>query len=226
MVNLNYLNPEEIKKNKEEISAWLSEQGSSPVIKSGRAMEIALEYLKKEDKILDCGPGTGRFLRTLGTAGFRNLCAVDIDNYLGGGDFEFKAADLSFDKIPWEDNFFDAITAWQVIEHLENPHNFIREAHRLLKPAGLFIFSMPNVQHIFNRIFFLRKGDVPRWRAKNNHIALFPKGLFEKSFLKYFDLVEKKFTEGEFPYRFLSRFRFPSNEWFGRDVIYILRNRK
>jgi ubiquinone/menaquinone biosynthesis C-methylase UbiE len=184
---------------------------------------VALEFLKREQKILDCGCGNGAFLRSLHSKGFEHLSGADFDKY-HKLDFlhDFKSLDFSFDKMPWEDFSFDAVTAWQVMEHLENPHNFIREVARILKSSGLFIFSMPNIQHIFNRFFFFRKGDMYRWRRDNNHLALFPKGVFQKSFLKYFNIVRETYGEGDMPYRFFDQIKFPSNKWFGRDVVYVL----
>ncbi|MDP2910214.1 MAG: class I SAM-dependent methyltransferase [bacterium] len=220
---MRYFSPEEIKKEKERISLEFSEQKGSPIVVSGKAIAVTLEFLDQEQKILDCGCGNGVFLKSLHDRGFKHLSGADFDEYRKL-DFlrDFKTLDFSFNKMPWEDSSFDAVTAWQVMEHLENPHNFIREVARILNPSGLFIFSMPNIQHIFNRIFFLRKGDMYRWRKNNNHIALFPKGIFQKSFLKYFDIVSETYGEGDLPYRFFSRIKFPSNKWFGRDVVYIL----
>lgn len=221
-MRLEYLPPKDIIGAKEKIKESLLAQGASPVIKSGLALKIAREFSRKDDKILDCGPGAGSFLESLHNMAFENLYAVDIDDYLiFKNSVEFKKIDLSFDKISWPDEYFDVATAWQLVEHLENPNNFIREISRVLKPNGLFIISTPNIQHIFNRIFFLRKGDMYRWHKKNNHISLFPKGIFQKTFLKYFNIVDTRYTEGEFPYRFLSRFKLPANKMFGRDVIYI-----
>lgn len=228
MKNLEYFSPEEINKHKELIQKTLNEQGSSPVVKTNIALAITRKYLPdKNSALLDCGPGAGSYLKSIHEDGYLNVFAVDIDKY-SAFDFvkEFKIADLSFAEIPWLDGFFDIVTAWQMIEHLENPHNFLREVHRILKPAGIFIVSMPNIQHLFNKMFFIRTGDMFRWKKNNNHIALFPKGLFEKTFLKYFDVIEKRFTAGEFPWRFLDKIKWPSNELFGRDVIFVLRKKQ
>lgn len=42
---------------------------------------------------------------------------------------------------------FDTIVAGEVIEHLENPGQFIRNAARHLKPGGVLIISTPNPFH-------------------------------------------------------------------------------
>lgn len=39
---------------------------------------------------------------------------------------------------------FDTILAGEVIEHLEQPIQFLRDCRRLLKPGGLLVFSTPN----------------------------------------------------------------------------------
>jgi len=228
MLGLRYFNSHDIRANKELIQKFLDEEGGSPVITSGRALDIFLRHVKnKSSKILDVAPGTGSFLFSLMDKRYENLYAADIDTYIKNGSLklrEYKKVDFCFDKLPWPDGFFDVVTSFETIEHLENPHNFIREIRRILKSEGIFIMSTPNIQHIFNRIFFFRKGDMPRWRKGNNHLAMFPKGLFEKSFLSYFDILEEGYYWGFFPYRFLSNLKgLPENKWFAHTVHYVFK---
>ena len=139
----------------------------------------------------------------------------------------FKA-DLSFERIPMPDKSLDVITAWQVVEHLENPHNFIREAYRSLTPGGYFLISIPNPFHLISRLLFLKRGNMPRWTKRNNHITIFTKDLFEKAFLqKYFDLIETRYHLGEFTYGPFKYFdgKYPENEWFGHFVTYVMRKK-
>jgi 2-polyprenyl-3-methyl-5-hydroxy-6-metoxy-1,4-benzoquinol methylase len=65
------------------------------------------------------------------------------------------ALDLSKDIIPFPNNSIDLITALEVIEHLVNPDNMLREAHRILKPSGYFIISTPNLASLVNRVLLL-----------------------------------------------------------------------
>jgi SAM-dependent methyltransferase len=59
---------------------------------------------------------------------------------------------------------FDAVTMWQVLEHVPDPHAFIAEVHRILKPGGVFFVSVPNFASVEARA--CRDGwfhlDVPR----------------------------------------------------------------
>ena len=43
-----------------------------------------------------------------------------------------------------EDNSFDFVISFQVIEHIKKDHDFVKEIHRVLKPGGKFIVTTPN----------------------------------------------------------------------------------
>jgi SAM-dependent methyltransferase len=51
-------------------------------------------------------------------------------------------------SIPFESDFFDAVVATEVLEHLISPLEMISEAARMLQKGGLFILTSPNVAHI------------------------------------------------------------------------------
>ncbi len=51
---------------------------------------------------------------------------------------------LNIEPIPFADDFFDNVIAGDVIEHLENPSHFLREANRVLKRGGRLILSTPH----------------------------------------------------------------------------------
>ncbi len=45
--------------------------------------------------------------------------------------------------IPFKDEYFDYVVAGELIEHLEDPEAFIKEAMRVLKGGGVFSLSTP-----------------------------------------------------------------------------------
>jgi SAM-dependent methyltransferase len=46
--------------------------------------------------------------------------------------------------LPFQDDYFDLVTANMVVEHLAHPDVQFREIARILKPGGVFLFHTPN----------------------------------------------------------------------------------
>lgn len=192
---------------------------------------LALKYFPRDGKILECGPHTGAFTKILQDEGYADIHAVDFYDALKFPDrskMAFTLADFNTEKIPYPDNSFDGVTAWGIGEHMENPYHFMREVHRVIKPGAKFIFALPNVFHIMSRLLFLKKGMFPRWNETNNHITVFTKDTFKKTFLRYFDLADTVYTKPGIYCFGKERFRglLPANEWFGNYVIYVLEKRQ
>ncbi|MFA6273117.1 MAG: class I SAM-dependent methyltransferase [Candidatus Paceibacterota bacterium] len=192
--------------------------------------EFIHQVPNKSAEILDFGAGGGMFIKQIHDNGFIHVCAADIDDYrrpdVKKMTEEFKTFDASNEPFPWSNERFDVVTAWEIFEHLENPHRAMREIYRVLKKDGLLFMSVPNIFHIVSRLIFLKRGLFPRWNKTNNHIAVFPRGIFEKTFLKYFDLVEEKYFFSQINLPLLKHIKFlPENQWFGNWVFYLLRKK-
>jgi len=58
-----------------------------------------------------------------------------------------KCADYFYDgnKLPFEDGSFDSLITNQVFEHVFNPHEFLDEVCRVLKPGGNMLITAPLV---------------------------------------------------------------------------------
>lgn len=97
--------------------------------------KIALPFLgekffsEKDYKILDIGAGNGHTLIPLKSKGWKNLWALDRDdfnkNFFKGNNIEFVKTDLDFEKIPFNDGYFDVILSFHVIEHIKNFDNYL-----------------------------------------------------------------------------------------------------
>jgi len=76
-----------------------------------------------------------------------DYCAKLID-YLKSQfpDINYVASDVM--KLPFEDKYFDYVVAGELIEHLENPKEFLKEAFRVLRFGGILALSTPLAEGI------------------------------------------------------------------------------
>lgn len=58
------------------------------------------------------------------------------------------------ERLPFDDNAFDVVTALDVLEHLDNPHGALHELFRVARKSVLI--SLPNMHYIEFRWRFLR----------------------------------------------------------------------
>jgi len=229
-----YLTVEEMRNNREFLTKEemkdLKRHGGSRFVGSTN-VDLALQLFSKNDRILECGPSAGVFNKVLQDKGFTDLHALDFIDILLCPDrskLTFHEMDFNMEKIPYSDEHFDGITAWGMMEHLENPYHFLREAHRVLKNDHYFLVAVPSIFHWWSRLIFLKAGIFPRWNNRNNHISIFPHGVFEKIFLRYFRLEKTLYTHPSFRlniFDWTSRFA-PANQWFGNYVVYVLKRKE
>lgn len=72
--------------------------------------------------------------------------------------------DLNYEAIPLDDETVEVVIAGEVLEHLINPYNVVREFYRILKPDGILIISTPNICSLVNR-FKMLMGRLPTHAA-------------------------------------------------------------
>ncbi len=114
-----------------------------------RIKEIS-PYLKKDMKVLDVGCSVGYFLHTLKPLvkecvgiEFNTEHAEYVNEVL-----KIKVYTESIEKLNFPEETFDMITAYQVFEHVEDPLIFLENLKKYLKPNGVLVLEVPNLNDV------------------------------------------------------------------------------
>ena len=102
--------------------------------------------LERPANILEIGVGTGYVLKELASIKNFRLCGGEL--HISGlrfarrrlPDVEFIQLDAT--RMPFE-NEFDAVGAFDVLEHVDEDTRIMQSVHRSLKPGGLFFITVP-----------------------------------------------------------------------------------
>jgi len=145
----------------------------------------------QKGRILDIGAGTGDFLLTAKNDGWETVGVEPSERAKNiaiqkGISFVHEIAAL-------ENNSFDVITMWHVLEHVPNLEFQIQELKRLLKPTGTLIVAVPNFKSYDAQHYktFWAAYDVPIhfWHFSKKAIQ----SLFEKVDMKLEKVLPMKF---------------------------------
>jgi 2-polyprenyl-3-methyl-5-hydroxy-6-metoxy-1,4-benzoquinol methylase len=145
----------------------------------------------QKGRILDIGAGTGDFLLTAKENGWDTVGVEPSDRAKSiaikkGISFVGKISEL-------ENNSFDVITMWHVLEHVPNLELQIQELKRLLKPTGTLIVAVPNFKSFDANHYktFWAAYDVPIhfWHFSKKAIQ----SLFEKVDMRLEKILPMKF---------------------------------
>jgi len=123
----------------------------------------AIELIEKGNRLLDIGCGEGT-LASKALEKYREVYGIDISEdavrLAKASGVVASCINLNVEPLPYPDNYFDTVTSLDVIEHIFDPANFVKEIYRVLTPGGNVIISTPNIRKI-ERIITLIKGRFP-----------------------------------------------------------------
>jgi 2-polyprenyl-3-methyl-5-hydroxy-6-metoxy-1,4-benzoquinol methylase len=190
-------------------------------------------------RILDIGAGTGDFLSVAKNDGWQTIGVEPSERAKAiaknkGVSFVAETSEL-------QNNSFDVISMWHVLEHVPDLDKQIKELKRLLKPTGTLIIAVPNFKSFDAKHYgkFWAAYDVPIhfWHFSKTAIQL----LFEKEEIKlekvspmkfdsfYVSLLSEKYKSGKM--NFIKAFFIGlQSNWKARkdfeysSHIYILKN--
>lgn len=99
--------------------------------------EICKDFVGKRCLEIGCGnypriPLENSYFLDISETAVNNLRVEGLNAYLG-----------TAESLPFGDNFFDLVVAWDVMEHVPDDRKAFSEVSRVLKPGGYFLFSLP-----------------------------------------------------------------------------------
>lgn len=141
------------------------------------------------DVLLDCGAGTGRFAEDM-RRDCRVLVLDDHEESLALLRERFPADQviaLTEAGVPLPDASVDYLTALDVLEHIEHDAEAVRGFHRLLKPGGVALVTVPASMALWSD-----------WDASLHHFrrysraglkAIFPADQWDLVYVNYTNIV-------------------------------------
>jgi ubiquinone/menaquinone biosynthesis C-methylase UbiE len=137
------------------------------------------------DRLLDCGAGTGRFAKEM-----EAFCGVmvldDHEESLRRLRLRFRSdqiLSLAGDQVPLPDASLDYVTALDVLEHTPDDQAVVNGFHRLLKPNGVALVTVPASMALWSDwdvvLHHFRRYSRPQLRA------LFPEDRWEILHVNY-----------------------------------------
>jgi len=121
-----------------------------------QAAALFSKYVANGARVLDVGAGAGAFSKRLVDLGYK-VTALDSDpDKWIPAEIPFFQLDIDAGIAASVRDTFDAVCCLEVIEHVENPWNLLREIYSVVKPGGYLLLSTPNITSFLSRgIFFL-----------------------------------------------------------------------
>jgi len=140
------------------------------------------------ESFLDAGCGDGRYLATLTEPRPRRAVGVDISERIL--DVARRAVDAAgvqaellrgnLEALPVEDDAFELVLCVQVVEHLLDPAQGLRELARVLAPGGTLILSTDHARAAVSRVLNAPRTALVRLlRMRHRRFVVeFPHGAF------------------------------------------------
>lgn len=132
-----------------------------------KRIEIIQQHLP-QGKLLDVGSAIGIFITALerSAAPFEIHCCDPSDDacsHLAARHPQVTLHQAMVEDLK-QDGMYDAVTMWDTLEHVMNPHEVAAAVKRLLRPGGFWFFSTPNTNSF-------------EWAvAGTDHVQLLPPG--------------------------------------------------
>lgn len=166
-----------------------------------------IDIISDNDHVLEVGSGSGHFLSLLAN---RNIKSVGLELNSKAAEETRKQGFIVHTQLLEEhaltnENKYDVVCSFQVLEHIANPRSYLLNAIKVLKPGGKVIIAVPN-----NNPYIFKHDVFHTLNLPPHHAGLWNKETFE-NLPKFFPVtLNSIFIEPLFDYK----------EWYLTQVNY------
>jgi O-antigen biosynthesis protein len=149
---------------------------------------------KGTKKVLEVGCGAGMTGKALKERGVEEVVGVELQAEAGKNALEHYdnviIGDVEQVKLPYENGYFDCALYGDVLEHLIDPWQLLREHNGLIKEKGAIICSIPNIRYFKVTRRLVGRG---KWEYEDD-------GVLDRTHLRFFtwDSIEQMLTDAGF----------------------------
>ncbi len=134
---------------------WIKKQMPKRILMWKERFKDLRQY-RPSGRLLDVGCGIGTFLNIAKSGGF-DVQGTEISGYASKyaqEKYGFPVFKGTLEGAGFDSESFDVVTIWHVLEHVSNPKSTIAEIYRLLKPNGLLVIAVPNVDNFLMQTLY------------------------------------------------------------------------
>lgn len=199
-------------------NAYLESWEERVITFKGHLKELA-EHKAGRGNLLDIGCYAGIFLSEAKKDGY-NVTGIELSEWAAGYAGRKTGAEVlcgSWDEVSLPESSFDAVTMWDVVEHLEDPSACFKKIHSWLKKDGIVAVTTHNIKGRFARLMakrylWLMRFHIYHFEPKTLSAILAKNGFELISEKPYVKTISLKYMLGQagikIPWRFLEKARF------------------
>lgn len=149
-------------------------------IRPSKRIKTASDMVSEGEKSLDIGCGVGTFTKHILAKYPHNECwGVDISRSVVEANKEKMPEAVWYqqhvgilDAVP--ENYFDVVFSGEVIEHLDDPADLLKDAYNSLKSGGRFILTTPKDEAVRSpeHVWYFSKKDIKELFENNGFVDI------------------------------------------------------